>query len=136
MRNLRNPDPKARLNAVRLLREARYPEAIVPLAALVNDPLDPIQLEAIAAELSFFLVEDIPQRRRVGVRVEVRNRGAAATAFELGPLAVWPRPAPPEVVDGPAQGRGRRERAGAARGHVRAGHDREIAADAARPSSC
>ncbi len=97
VRNLRNPDPKARLNAVRLLREARYPEAVVPLAALVNDPLDPIQLEAIAAELSFFLVEDIPQRRRVGF-VEVRNRGAAATAFDLGPLAVWPRPAPPEVV--------------------------------------
>ena len=97
VRNLRNPDPKARLNAVRLLREARYPEAVVPLAALVNDPLDTIQLEAIAAELSFFLVEDIPQRRRVGL-VEVRNRGAAATAFDLGPLAVWPRPAPPEVV--------------------------------------
>jgi HEAT repeat protein len=98
VRNLRNPDPKIRLNAVRLLREARYPEAIVPLAPLVNDPLDPIQLEAIAAELSFFLVRDLPERRRVGLVVEVRNRGAAAEAFELGPLAVWPRPAPSELV--------------------------------------
>ena len=98
VRNLRNPDPKARLNAVRLLREARYPEAIVPLAPLVNDPLDPIQLEAIAAELSFFLVEDVPERRRLGFVVEVRNRGGAAEAFELGPLAVWPRPAPPELM--------------------------------------
>ena len=26
------------------------------MAALIGDPLDPIQLEAIAAELSFFLV--------------------------------------------------------------------------------
>ena len=86
VRNLRNPDPKARLNAVRLLREARYPEAIVPIAPLVNDPLDPIQLEAIAAELSFFLVD-------------IRNRGTAADAFELGPLAVWPRPAPPELTE-------------------------------------
>jgi HEAT repeat protein len=98
IRNLRNPDPKARLTAVRMLREAKYPEAIVPLAPLVNDQLDPIQLEAIAAELSFFLVEDVPQRRRLGFLVEVRNRGGAAGAFELGPLAVWPRPAPPEVV--------------------------------------
>ena len=98
VRNLRNPDPKVRLNAVRLLREARYPEAIVPLAPLVNDPLDPIQLEAIAAELSFFLVRDLPERRKVGLVVEVRNRGTAAEAFELGPLAVWPRPAPSELV--------------------------------------
>jgi HEAT repeat protein len=98
VRNLRNPDPKARLNAIRLLREARYPEAIVPIAALVNDPLDAIQVEAIAAELSFFLVQDLRDRRKLGFVVEVRNRGTAAEAFELGPLAVWPRPAPPELV--------------------------------------
>ena len=88
VRNLRNPDPKARLTAVRLLREAKYPEAIVPLAPLVTDPVDQIQLEAIAAELSFFLVQDVPERRKLGFVVEVRNRGAAAEAFELGPLAV------------------------------------------------
>jgi HEAT repeat protein len=99
VRNLRNPDPKARLNAVRLLREAKYPEAIVPLAPLVNDPVDQIQLEAIAAELSFFLVQDVPERRKLGFVVEVRNRGTAAEAFELGPLAVRPRPAPPELVN-------------------------------------
>jgi len=98
VRNLRNPDPKVRQSAVRLLREANYPEAIVPMAPLVNDPVDAVQLEAIAAELSFFLVEDIPERRRVGLVVEVRNRGAAMTAFERGRLAVWPRPAPPELV--------------------------------------
>ena len=98
IRNLRNPEPRMRLNAVRLLREARYPEAVVPMAPLVNDPLDPIQLEAIAAELSFFLVQDVPEKRRLGFLVEVRNRGGAPTAFELGPLAVWPRPAPQELV--------------------------------------
>ena len=27
VRNLRNPDPKIRLNSVRLLREARYPSS-------------------------------------------------------------------------------------------------------------
>jgi HEAT repeat protein len=99
VRNLRNPDPKARLTAVRLLREAKYPEAIVPLAPLVTDPVDQIQLEAIAAELSFFLVQAVPERRKLGFVVEVRNRGAAAEAFELGSLAVWPRPAPGELVN-------------------------------------
>lgn len=98
VRNLRNPDPKVRLNAVKLLREAKYPEAIVPLAALVNDPLDPIQLEAIAAELSFFLVQDVPERKRRALIVEVRNSGGAETAFQLGPLGIWPRTAPPELM--------------------------------------
>jgi len=100
IRNLRNPDPKVRLAAVQLLRESRYPEAIGPMAALVNDPLDQIQLEAIGAELSFFLVEDVPAKKRLGYVVEVRNPGRAAAAFELGPLAVWPRSVPPELVDG------------------------------------
>jgi HEAT repeat protein len=98
VRNLRNPDPKIRLSAVRLLREAKYPEAIVPVAALIGDPLDPIQLEAIAAELSFFLVDDVPERRRRALIIEVRNRGGAQAAFLQGPLAVWPRPVPPEVI--------------------------------------
>ena len=44
IRNLRNPDPKVRLAAVQLLRESRYPEAIAPMAALVTDPVDQIQL--------------------------------------------------------------------------------------------
>jgi HEAT repeat protein len=98
VRNLRNPDPKVRLAAVKLLREAKYPEAIVPLAALVGDPLDQIQLEAIAAELSFFLVNDVPERRRRALFIEVRNGGGAQAAFLQGPLAVWPRPVPPEVM--------------------------------------
>ena len=97
VRNLRNPEPRARLDAVRFLREARHLDAIVPMAPLVNDPVDAIQLEAIAAELSFFLVRDVPGRRRLGF-VEIRNRGSAATAFDLGPLAAWPRPAPPELT--------------------------------------
>jgi len=100
VRNLRNPDANERLAALRLLREARYPEAAVPVAALLTDPVDAVQLEAIAAELSFFLVEDLPERRRVALIVEVRNAGRAVPAFEAGPLAVWPRPVPPELVDG------------------------------------
>jgi HEAT repeat protein len=99
IRNLRHPDPKVRLAAVQLLRESKYPEAIGPLAPLVNDPIDQIQLEAIAAELSFFLVQDVPSKKRVGFLVEVRNPGRAPVAFEMGPLAVLPRPVPPELIE-------------------------------------
>lgn len=100
VRNLRNPDPKVRVSAIRLLRESRYPQAAGPIAPLVTDPINQVQLEAIAAELSFFLVEDIPAKKKVAFLVEVRNAGPAATAFELGPLAVWPHPVPPELVRG------------------------------------
>ena len=98
VRNLRNPDPKTRLSAVRLLRDAKYPEAVTPLAPLVLDPVDDIQLETIAAELSFFLEQDVKSKRMVGFVVEKRKSGIAASAFDLGPFAVWPRPVPAELV--------------------------------------
>lgn len=98
VRNLRNPDPKIRINAVRLLRESGHFEAVGPMVPLVNDPVDDIQLEAIAAELSFYLVEPVPSKRKVALLIEVRNPGQAPVAFELGPLAAWPRPVPPELV--------------------------------------
>lgn len=98
VRNLRNPDPKVRLSAVRLLREARYPEAVAPLAPLVTDPVDEIQIEAIAAELSFFVADDLPARRRVGFVLEVRSKAQAMEVFERGPAVVSARAVPPELV--------------------------------------
>jgi HEAT repeat protein len=98
VRNLRNPDPKARLSAVRLLRDAKYPEAVVPLAPLVLDPIDEIQLETIAAELSFFLEQDVKSKRMVGFVLEKRRSAIALSAFDLGPFAVWPRAVPGELV--------------------------------------
>lgn len=100
VRNLRNPDPNARIDAVRLLRDAKYPEAIAPMAALVTDPVDQIQLEAIAAELAFFLVDDVSPRKRLAFVVEKRSAGLAAAAFDAGPLAAWPRAVPPELIRG------------------------------------
>jgi HEAT repeat protein len=99
VRNLRNPDPKTRLSAVRLLRDAKYPEAIAPMASLVLDPLDEIQLEAIAAELGFFLDQDVRTKKMVAFVVEKRSSGIAVAAFDLGPLAVWPRAVPPDLVN-------------------------------------
>jgi HEAT repeat protein len=98
IRNLRNPDPKIRIGAVRLLRDAKYPEAVAPLAPLVLDPLDDIQLETIGAELSFFLEQDVKSKRMVGFVLEKRKSAVAAAAFDLGPLAVAPRPVPAELV--------------------------------------
>lgn len=94
VRNLRNPDPEARLAALRLLRDSKHIESIEPIAPLIVDPLDGVQLAAIDTELSFYLVDDVPGRRRVALFVEVRNAGRAESAFAAGPLAVWPRPVP------------------------------------------
>ena len=44
VRSLRNPDAKVRMSALRLLKEAQYSEAMVPVAPLVNDPVEQIQL--------------------------------------------------------------------------------------------
>jgi HEAT repeat protein len=98
VRNLRNPDPKTRLAAVRLLRDAKYPEAIAPMAAVVLDPMDEIQLEAIAAEIGFYLDQDVRTKKMVAFVVEKRTSGIALAAFDLGPLAVWPRAVPQELV--------------------------------------
>lgn len=94
VRNLRNPDPEARLSALSLLREAKHLEAIEAIAPLVLDPLDAVQLAAIDTELAFYLVDDTPGRRRVAFLIEVRSAGRAERAFASGPLAVWPRPVP------------------------------------------
>jgi HEAT repeat protein len=99
VRNLRNPDAKIRVSAVRLLREAGYAEAIVPMAPLVADTINEIQLEAIHSELSFYLVEPVPARRKVAFVLEVRSDGRAPAAFDAGPLAVWPKTAPAELID-------------------------------------
>ena len=66
---------------------------------MVTDQVNEIQLEAIDAELSFFLVEPVPAKKRVALVVEVRADGRAPAAFELGPLGVWPKRVPAELVD-------------------------------------
>src|SRR5918993_201781 len=94
VRNLRNPDAEERMAALKLLRESKHTEAVEPIAPLVLDAMDGIQLTAIDTELSFYLVDDTPGRKRVALIVGVRNGGRAETAFASGPLAVWPRPVP------------------------------------------
>jgi len=50
-RDLSSPDPATRLRAVQMLKRTPYLEAAVPLAALVTDPQDEVQFEAIGAEV-------------------------------------------------------------------------------------
>ena len=97
-RDLASPDAGTRLKAAQMLKEAGYPEAAVPLAALVTDPADEVQLEAIAAELNIFLEERIVPRKRIGFVIEVRNQVLAESAFSSGPLAIGARPVPSEVL--------------------------------------
>lgn len=62
---LKAPDAKTRLSALRLLAESGYPEGAVPVAPLLSDPDARIRREAIYAELAFF-VPAVAGRRRVG----------------------------------------------------------------------
>ncbi len=96
--DLGSGDRAVRLRAVQLLKDTAYVEAALPLAPLVTDGDDEIQLEAIAAELNIFLVEKTVTRRRVGLVVEVRNRTAAETAFSQGPLAIGAHEVPLPVL--------------------------------------
>ncbi len=96
--DLTSTDPATRLRAVQMLKATAYPEASVPLAALVTDPQDEIQLEAITAELNIFLFEPVASRKRLGLIVERRTSALAESAFSSGPLAVGVRPVPIEVL--------------------------------------
>src|SRR6185503_15655937 len=51
-----------------------------------------------AAELGFFLDQEVKSKKMVGFVVEKRTSAIAAGAFDLGPLAVWPRTVPAELV--------------------------------------
>jgi HEAT repeat protein len=97
-RDLTSADPAVRLRAVQRLKQVAYLEAAIPLARLVSDPQDEVQLEAIAAELNIFLAEPVVPRKRVGFVVEVRTPVLSEPAFSAGPLAIGARPVPIEVL--------------------------------------
>jgi HEAT repeat protein len=98
--DLTSADARIRLHAVQLLKGAAYPEAAIPLARLLTDSQDDIQLEAIAAELNIFLSDPIVPKKRVALVVEVRNPVQAEPAFAAGPNALGARSVPTEVLTG------------------------------------
>ena len=97
--DLASPDAATRLRTAKMMKDAAYPDAAAPLAKLIVDPQDSVQLEAIAAELNIFIAEKIVPRKRVGFIVELRTPVAADAIFSTGPLAVGARPVPGEVLD-------------------------------------
>src|SRR6185295_6577280 len=97
-RDLASPDSATRLRAAKMFKEAAYPEAALPLAALVTDTQDAVQIEAIAAELNIFLNEPVVPRKRVALVVEVRHAVLAESAFSSGPLAIGALPVPIEAL--------------------------------------
>lgn len=98
VQQLKSPDVRTRLEAMRALREGGYPEASVPLAALLTDPEDEVQLEAIDAEVGLFLEQAIARRRRVAGIIEVRDRTGIEGLFDSGRTPA--RPVPGDVLAG------------------------------------
>jgi HEAT repeat protein len=83
---LKSPDARARLAAVQQLTDARYPEAIAPVAPLVTDADDRVQLSAIAAELAIFAAE------------RPSGRPSSVDAFVDVPFSVYALPVPRELT--------------------------------------
>ena len=85
---------------MRTLAAASYPEAMAPIASLLTDPVNDVQLEAIDNLLSFVVVNRVATKRRVALVVEVRDAKGAEAVFDMGPFELLPRPVVPEVVAG------------------------------------
>lgn len=95
---LGSKDPDARLKAVRAIKGLGDPATAGPLAGVVVDPENEIQVEAIAAVLNIYLVDKVTPSRRVGFIVERRGTIAAEPIFAAGPSAIGPRRVPLPVA--------------------------------------
>src|SRR5690348_12318770 len=62
-RDLTSPHPNVRVEAMRTLASAAHPDAIQYIAALLTDPVDEIQSEAIDTLIGFYMV-DVPKKSR------------------------------------------------------------------------
>jgi len=97
VRMLKHPDARERLRAVDMLRESGYVEAAEPIAPLIADPDDKVQLAAIEAELTFFMVDDGSKARRGFIRSRPKSLGMAA--FDAGEAGIKPLPVPAAVIE-------------------------------------
>jgi HEAT repeat protein len=87
VRQLKSPEAKTRLSALRLLAESGYPEAAGPVAALLSDTDDHIRREALYAELAFF-VPSVAGKRRVGDPQRAFEAHWGAMPLERVPIEV------------------------------------------------
>jgi HEAT repeat protein len=96
IRLLRHPDAGTRLVAVRRLTNAGFVAAAEPVAAVLTDPDDRVQLAAIEAELAFFQSDRLGGGGLFG---RGSSDSAAQAAFEAGPLLRGAWPVPGVVLD-------------------------------------
>jgi HEAT repeat protein len=95
---LSSKDPKVRLHSATLLKESAYVESAIPLAKLISDPDNAVQLEAIAAQMNIFTAGKAGPKRVGIITIEDRTRPAAQQLFEAGPLALASAPVPMGVL--------------------------------------
>jgi len=95
---LSSKDAKVRLRSATLLKESAYVESAIPLAKLISDPDNAVQLEAIAAEVNIFTAGKAGPRRVGIITIEDRTRAAAEAVFDAGPLILGTSPVPSAVL--------------------------------------
>jgi HEAT repeat protein len=95
---LTHTDAATRLRAIQILKDADYPEAVVPIAAALGDKEDRVQLAAIDAERSLFTTRPVARRRKIGFVIETRSTAGGEAVDGL--LALKPRAIPSEVLQG------------------------------------
>ena len=96
---LKHQDAATRLRAIQILTGADSTEAVVAIAATLEDPDDRVQLAAINAERSLFTPRPVSRRRKVGYVVEVRTIVGGDSAAD-GQLALKARAVPVQVLSG------------------------------------
>ena len=97
VRYLASPDPKLRVEAMRTLAQTAHPDAFGPIAQLVADPVDDVQLEALDTLLHFYLTDVPVGTKRVAVVFETGRKDPGEAAFAIGPYQILPRPVPDAV---------------------------------------
>lgn len=96
---LKHQDVATRLRAIQILKDADYAEAVVPIAATLEDPDDRVQLAAIDAERALFTTRRVSRRQKIGFVIEKRTVSGGDVAGE-GQLALKARDIPAQVLSG------------------------------------
>jgi HEAT repeat protein len=97
---LRNPSARARERALEQLGRLGRPDAAVPIAAVLADPHDGVQAEAINALLGLYTIHADLRPRQWGAGSVGKSATFPELAFEAGPLATLPAAVPAEVLTG------------------------------------
>jgi HEAT repeat protein len=82
--NMKVGDPKVRMDALRLLREAGYLEAAPLVAPLLSDPVPEIQALAIETEVALYLVDEAYTRQYGKTLVKAKGASLPLLAFAQG----------------------------------------------------